>query len=131
GLREVAARPYRVLSGGERQRLGLALALVGRPELVVLDEPTAGMDPAARAGTRELIGGLRRSGVTVLMTTHALADVEALADRVAILAGGRIVAEGPPASIAGAAGADLTISFGRRLGEDEIADVMRVMTSAI
>jgi ABC-2 type transport system ATP-binding protein len=131
GLREVAARPYRVLSGGERQRLALALALVGRPELVILDEPTSGMDPAARAGARELIAGLRRSGVTVLMTTHDLTDVEALADRVAILVGGRIVAEGPPMSIAGIAGADLTASFGRGLGGDEIADVIRVMTSAI
>ena len=76
---------YKVLSGGQKQRLGLALALVGRPELVVLDEPTAGMDPAAKAATRTLIGDLRAAGVTVLLTTHDLADVERLADRLALI----------------------------------------------
>ena len=99
GLAAVAGVRYRVLSGGQRQRLALALALVGRPELVLLDEPTAGMDPAAKASTRELVAELRDSGVTVLLTTHELADVERLADRIVIMAGGRIVAAG---SLAGA-----------------------------
>ncbi len=94
GLVDVATTRYRVLSGGQRQRLGLALALVGRPELVLLDEPTAGMDPAAKAATRELIGSLREAGVTVLLTTHELADVERLADGIAIVDRGRIVATG-------------------------------------
>jgi ABC-2 type transport system ATP-binding protein len=94
GLVAAADVRYRVLSGGQRQRLGLALALVGRPELVVLDEPTAGMDPAAKAATRELLVELRASGVTVLLTTHELADVERLADRIVIIAEGRVVAVG-------------------------------------
>jgi ABC-2 type transport system ATP-binding protein len=99
GLRDVASTRYRVLSGGQRQRLGLALALVGRPELLVLDEPTAGLDPAAKAATRALIADLRSQGTTVLLTTHELADVERLADRVAIIDRGRLVALGTPAEL--------------------------------
>ncbi|HYH93300.1 MAG TPA: ABC transporter ATP-binding protein, partial [Candidatus Saccharimonadales bacterium] len=82
GLRAVAATPYRHLSGGERQRLALAVALVGRPEVALLDEPTAGMDPEARAATRELVHGMRADGVAILMTSHDLTDVERLADRI-------------------------------------------------
>ena len=100
-LRRVAGTRYRRLSGGERQRLGLALALVGRPELLVLDEPTAGMDPAAKQATRERIDALRTAGTTILLTTHELADVERLADRVAILDRGRIVAVGTPGELTG------------------------------
>jgi ABC-2 type transport system ATP-binding protein len=99
GLRAVAATRYRRVSGGEKQRLALGLALIGRPELLVLDEPTAGMDPAARAATRDLIAGLRKAGVTILLTTHDLGDVERLADRVAVLDRGRIVALGTPAEL--------------------------------
>jgi len=99
GLRESATTRVKVLSGGQRQRLGLALALVGRPELVVLDEPTAGMDPEAKAATRALIGELRAAGVTVLLTTHDLADVERLADRIALIDRGRLVALGSPAEL--------------------------------
>jgi ABC-2 type transport system ATP-binding protein len=86
----------RRLSGGERQRLSLAIALVGEPEVLILDEPTAGMDPEARRSTRELIADLRREGRTILLTTHDLGDVEDLADRVAILHRGRIVADETP-----------------------------------
>ena len=96
GLGDVAGTRARRLSGGERQRLSLALALAGDPEVLILDEPTAGMDPEARRVTRELIAGLRDGGRTVLLTTHDLGDVEALADRVAILHHGRIVADAPP-----------------------------------
>ena len=99
GLADAARTRYRVLSGGQKQRLALALALVGRPELVVLDEPTAGMDPAAKVTTRQLIGELRAAGVTVLLTTHDLADVERLADRVALIDRGRLVALGSPAEL--------------------------------
>jgi ABC-2 type transport system ATP-binding protein len=103
GLDATAGRTrYRRLSGGERQRLGLALALVGRPELVALDEPTAGMDVEGRAATRELLGTLRGDGVTVLLTSHDLGDVEKVADRIAILDRGRIVALGSPAELASA-----------------------------
>jgi ABC-2 type transport system ATP-binding protein len=96
GLAPVADTRVRRLSGGERQRLSLALALIGDPEVLVLDEPTAGMDPAARRDTRDLIAGLRGEGRAILLTTHDLGDVERLADRVAILYGGRIVADAPP-----------------------------------
>ena len=103
GLRAAAETRYRRLSGGERQRLALGLAIIGRPDLLVLDEPTAGMDPAARGATRTLIADLRRAGATILLTTHDLGDVERLADRVAILNQGRIVAIGTPAELTGGA----------------------------
>jgi ABC-2 type transport system ATP-binding protein len=115
GLRMVGRTPVRRLSGGERQRLALALALVGRPELAILDEPTAGMDPAARAVTRDLIRDLREDGVAVLLTTHDLADVERLADRVAILHRGRLVALGTPAEVAASGRALLRVRFARQI----------------
>jgi ABC-2 type transport system ATP-binding protein len=101
-LEQAADTRFRRLSGGERQRLGLALALVGRPELLVLDEPTAGMDPAAKQATRDRIAALRAAGTTILLTTHELSDVERLADHVAVLDRGRIVAYGTPAELTGA-----------------------------
>ena len=107
GLGAVASSRVRRLSGGERQRLSLALALVGDPDVLVLDEPTAGMDPAARRDTRALIASLRGDGRTILLTTHDLGDVEALADRVAILHGGRVVSDQPPSSLTGADDAPL------------------------
>jgi ABC-2 type transport system ATP-binding protein len=100
GLRSVATTPYRRLSGGERQRLAFALALVGRPEVLVLDEPTAGMDPEARAVVRARIATERGSGTAILVTSHELADVERIADRISILVAGRIVASGTPAELA-------------------------------
>ncbi len=103
GLRTVAATPYRRLSGGERQRLSLGVALVGRPDVLVLDEPTAGMDPEARAVTRELVAGLRDAGAAILLTSHDLVDVERLADRVVVIAAGRVLAEGTVADVRGAA----------------------------
>jgi ABC-2 type transport system ATP-binding protein len=109
GLGDVAGTRVRRLSGGERQRLSLALALVGDPEVLILDEPTAGMDPAARRDTRALIASLRGEGRTILLTTHDLGDVEELADRVAILHGGRIVAEDSPRALESAG--DATLRF--------------------
>ena len=104
GLDGVARTRVRRLSGGERQRLALALALIGEPDVLLLDEPTAGMDPEARALTRHLISDLRSQGRAILLTTHDLVDVERLADRVAILHDGRIRAEGTPTELmAGAA----------------------------
>ena len=94
GLAALADQRYRALSGGERQRLGLALALVGRPSVAILDEPTAAMDAAARRSTWELLRGLRDAGSCVLITTHLLDEAEALADRVAIMDAGRLVAVG-------------------------------------
>ena len=117
GLAHVARTPYRRLSGGERQRLALALALVGRPEVLVLDEPTAGMDPEAKASTRSLIAGLRSDGAAVLVTTHELADVERLADRVVVLAQGVVVAAGTPSEILAGASAQLRVRFAAPLSD--------------
>ena len=99
GLTHAATRRYKLLSGGEKQRLALALALVGRPQLLMLDEPTAGMDPAAKATVRALIGDLRAAGRTILLTTHELADVERLADHVVVIDRGRVLAAGTPAEL--------------------------------
>ncbi|WP_392391065.1 ABC transporter ATP-binding protein [Nocardioides sp. LHD-245] len=95
-LHECGRTPYRRLSGGQQQRLGLALALIGRPELVFVDEPTAGMDPQIRRAVWELLEELRTDGVTVVLTTHYLEEAERLADRVHILDRGRLVASGTP-----------------------------------
>jgi ABC-2 type transport system ATP-binding protein len=99
GLMGAARTRFRRLSGGERQRLGLALALVGRPSVIVLDEPTAGMDVEGRAATRELLGRLRAEGVTILLTSHDLTDVERTADRIAMIDRGRLVAIGAPGEL--------------------------------
>jgi ABC-2 type transport system ATP-binding protein len=107
GLRRVARTRFRRLSGGEQQRLGLAVALVGRPELVFLDEPTAGMDTEARHTTWRLIEELRADGVSVLLTTHLLDEAERLADHVVIIDSGVVAATGTPAELTAAAGIDL------------------------
>jgi ABC-2 type transport system ATP-binding protein len=90
----------RQLSGGERRRLDLAMAILGRPEVLFLDEPTAGLDPESRRGTWRLVGRLLESGTTVVLTTHYLAEAEELADRLAIMHRGRIVRMGTPAEVA-------------------------------
>lgn len=99
GLTEARKTTYRRLSGGQQQRLALACAIVGRPELVFLDEPTAGMDAHARLVVWELIEGLRRDGVTVVLTTHQLQEAEELADRIVIIDHGSTVASGTPAEL--------------------------------
>jgi len=99
GLTDSAKTTYRRLSGGQQQRLALACAIVGRPELVFLDEPTAGMDAHARLVVWELIDGLRRDGVTVVLTTHQLQEAEELADRIVIIDRGSTVASGTPAEL--------------------------------
>jgi ABC-2 type transport system ATP-binding protein len=96
GLGPALRTTYRRLSGGQRRRLDLALAIVGRPELVFLDEPTAGLDPQARRATWDLVKELRDSGVTVVLTTHHMDEAERLSDWVAIMHRGRVVAEGTP-----------------------------------
>jgi ABC-2 type transport system ATP-binding protein len=94
GLASVASLPFRRLSGGQQQRLSLAMAIVGRPELVFLDEPTAGLDPQARQATWDLIRCLRADGVTVVLTTHLMDEAAQLADDVVILDRGTVVARG-------------------------------------
>ncbi|MFI9205808.1 ABC transporter ATP-binding protein [Streptomyces sp. NPDC053048] len=102
GLSGRAGVRIKQLSGGERRRLDLALALLGRPEVLFLDEPTTGLDPEARHTTWELVRRLREEGTTVLLTTHYLEEAEALADRLAIMREGQIVATGTPAEVIGA-----------------------------
>lgn len=105
GLSDVTRVPVRRLSGGQVQRLSLAMALIGRPELLFLDEPTAGLDPQARRLVWDLLGAVRRDGVTVVLTTHLLDEAELLADRVVIVDHGRVLAEGTPTELtAGGAG---------------------------
>jgi ABC-2 type transport system ATP-binding protein len=99
GLDELGRKPYRALSGGQQQRLKLAMAVVGRPELVFLDEPTAGLDPQARRFTWDLVARLRADGVAVLLTTHYMDEAERLADHLVVLDRGRIVAAGTPAEL--------------------------------
>jgi ABC-2 type transport system ATP-binding protein len=101
GLVEAARTRYRRLSGGQKRRLALAVALVGNPQLVFLDEPTTGMDPQARLATWDIIRELKQSGVTVLLTTHLMDEAERLADRVAIIDHGRLIALDTPAGLTG------------------------------
>jgi ABC-2 type transport system ATP-binding protein len=99
GLHDCGRTPYRRLSGGQQQRLGLAMAVIGRPEVVFVDEPTAGMDPLARRTTWELLEELRRDGVTVVLTTHYMDEAERLADHIHIIDQGRLIASGSPSEL--------------------------------
>ncbi|HEV2450698.1 MAG TPA: ABC transporter ATP-binding protein [Streptosporangiaceae bacterium] len=101
GLAGLERRKVRTLSGGQKRRLDLALALIGSPELLYLDEPTTGFDPAARHDAWQLVRQLRAAGTTILLTTHDMAEAQALADRVILLNHGSVVAEGPPAALGG------------------------------
>jgi ABC-2 type transport system ATP-binding protein len=104
GLTGVAQTKFKGLSGGQQQRLSLAVAVIGRPELVFLDEPTAGMDPQARHATWDVVSALRADGVAVVLTTHFMEEAERLSDRVVIIDGGRTVASGTPSELTGSAG---------------------------
>ena len=115
GLEEKSGARVKTLSGGQKRRLDLGVALVGDPELIFLDEPTTGFDPAARRAAWEMIRSLRSLGKTVLLTTHYLDEAEQLADRVAVLREGRIVREGTPAELTGGS-TETEIRF-RRNGE--------------
>ncbi|WP_370022364.1 ABC transporter ATP-binding protein [Planotetraspora sp. GP83] len=111
GLTESANKRIRQLSGGQRRRVDVALGVIGRPELLFLDEPTTGFDPEARRNFWELIEGLAHDGTTIVLTTHYLEEAETLADRVAVIARGRIVAEGDPATLGGRATAKARVSW--------------------
>jgi ABC-2 type transport system ATP-binding protein len=118
GLAEKADVRVRTLSGGQLRRLDLALALVGDPELIFLDEPTTGFDPAARRQAWETIRGLRELGKSILLTTHYMEEAQRLSDRIAILGGGRIVATGTPEELLSGHGV-VEIRF-RRNGEETV-----------
>ncbi|MFH9656149.1 ABC transporter ATP-binding protein [Streptomyces anulatus] len=117
GLADCGRTTYRRLSGGQQQRLSLAMAVVGRPELVFLDEPTAGLDPQARRSTWDLVRELRADGVSVVLTTHFMDEAEALADDVAIIDAGRVIARGSPEQLC-RGGAENTLRFTGRPGLD-------------
>ncbi|MFF4605627.1 ABC transporter ATP-binding protein [Streptomyces sp. NPDC001339] len=117
GLGSCGRTPYRRLSGGQQQRLALAMAVVGRPELVFLDEPTAGLDPQARHATWDLVRELRADGVSCVLTTHFMDEAEQLADDVAIIDGGRVIAQGTPEELC-RGGAENSLRFTGRPGLD-------------
>jgi ABC-2 type transport system ATP-binding protein len=120
GLVELASRRVLRLSGGQQRRLDVALGLIGRPDVLFLDEPTTGLDPTARRQAWETVRGVRDSGTTVVLTTHYLDEAEALADRVLILTGGRVVADAPPQCVGGR---DRTHTLSFRPHADDLADL--------
>ena len=146
GLGDCGRTPYRRLSGGQQQRLKLALALVGRPELVFVDEPTAGMDPAARRTTWELLEQLRSDGVTVVLTTHHMDEAERLADHVHVIDHGRLIASGSPLELTRGGTSTIRLvvtkpfpegspeslqaALGRRLEVQEVSEVSLLITGA-
>ncbi|MGZ6588153.1 MAG: ABC transporter ATP-binding protein [Solirubrobacteraceae bacterium] len=132
GLQDKRSARVKTLSGGQRRRLDLALALVGDPDLIFLDEPTTGFDPAARHGAWQLVKSLRGLGRTIILTSHYMDEVQHLADRAIVLAGGRIIAEGTPDSLGGSAALHTQIRF--RLSDAAVAGELpeqlgRVVTS--
>jgi len=122
GLDGLERRKVRSLSGGQKRRLDLALGLIGNPELLFLDEPTTGFDPAARRDAWDLVRSLRAAGMSILLTTHDMDEAQALADRVALLSGGVVVAEGPPAALGGGDAQRSRVTFALPPGY-EIADL--------
>jgi ABC-2 type transport system ATP-binding protein len=132
GLEDKRRARVRTLSGGQRRRLDLALALVGDPDLIFLDEPTTGFDPAARRGAWQLIDSLRRVGRTIVLTSHYMDEVQHLADRAVVIMNGRIVAEGRPDSLGGSGPRPSVISFRLPAGVtyDQLpGDLRRVVAS--
>ena len=133
GLSDRAGSIASRLSGGQRRRLDVALALIGDPELLFLDEPTTGFDPSARRAAWEMISGLRELGVTVFLTTHYMDEAEHLADRVAVIAQGQIVAEGTPATLAGReqAPAEIRFSLPSAATVDELPAPVRAAVASV
>jgi ABC-2 type transport system ATP-binding protein len=126
GLGDVQRTPYRRLSGGEKRRLSLALALVGRPDVAFLDEPTAGMDLEGRATTWVVIDELRARGTSVVLTTHLLDEAERVADRVAILHHGRLAALGPLAELTAGRVRELEFTVSSAIDPNELAEALGV-----
>ena len=129
GLDERAGALTGQLSGGQRRRLDVALALIGDPELIFLDEPTTGFDPAARRATWDVIAGLRNLGKTIFLTTHYMDEAEWLADRIAVIAAGRIVAQGTPGTLGGRdrMGAAISFALPDRVGPLDLPASLRAL----
>jgi ABC-2 type transport system ATP-binding protein len=127
GLEEKTDARAAQLSGGQRRRLDVALALVGDPELIFLDEPTTGFDPSARRNAWSVIAGLRDLGKTVFLTTHYMDEAENLADRIAVIAAGQIVAEGTPGTLGGRGRMPATVRFTLPdgVGADALPETLR------
>jgi ABC-2 type transport system ATP-binding protein len=139
GLTEKRNTRYKKLSGGQKQRLSIALALIGRPRIAVLDELTTGLDPAARRGTWALIEDIRAKGVTIVLVSHFMEEAERLCDRVAVIEAGRVAAVGSPAGLAGRLGGEQRIHFrpsgpldGRLLADlPEVTSVTRTADTVV
>jgi ABC-2 type transport system ATP-binding protein len=131
GLEEKADAQGAELSGGQRRRLDVALGLIGDPELIFLDEPTTGFDPSARRTAWHVIEGLRALGKTVFLTTHYMDEAENLADRIAVIAGGQIVAEGTPGTLGGrnAMAATIRFTLPAGVGADDLPAELRELLS--
>src|SRR4051794_212642 len=130
GLTGQADTPGVALWGGQRRRLDVALALVGDPELIFLDEPTTGFDPAARRAAWDVVAGLRALGKTVFLTTHYMDEAERLADRIAVIVAGEIVASGTPATLGGRERMDARIRFSPPPGAEPLPDALRRLAVA-
>jgi ABC-2 type transport system ATP-binding protein len=134
GLAEAARRRVGAMSKGMQQRLGIAQALVGDPRLLLLDEPTSALDPAGRRTVRRLLEGLRARGVSVLLNSHLLSEVELVCDRVAIIARGEVVAAGTPEQLSRPSGVEIETAAGTRLFErarrEEVPGIVRDLVAA-
>jgi ABC-2 type transport system ATP-binding protein len=131
GLLEARARRVEAMSKGMQQRLGIAQALVGSPRVLLLDEPTSALDPVGRRVVRTLLEELRRRGVSVLLNSHLLSEIELVCDRVVILLGGRVVAAGAPAELARPRGIEIETDRGRRVVDGGRDDVPRIVETLV
>ena len=134
GLGDARDRKVEAMSKGMQQRLGIAQALVGQPRLLLLDEPTSALDPVGRRAVRELLEELRRRGISVLLNSHLLSEVELVCDRVAIIARGRLVASGSPADLGRARGVEVETDAGIRVvadaGRDDVPRIVADLVAA-
>jgi ABC-2 type transport system ATP-binding protein len=122
GLADASGRRVEAMSKGMQQRLGIAQSLVGTPRLLLLDEPTSALDPAGRRTVRELLEELRSRGISVLLNSHLLSEIELVCDRVTILSGGEVVAAGAPSELARARGVEVETASGKRVFEDALRE---------
>ena len=131
GLPDAAALRVERMSKGMQQRLGIAQAMVGGPRILLLDEPTSALDPAGRRTVRDLMEGLRAEGVSVLLNTHLLSEVELVCDRVVIIDHGQVVSEGRPADLARGRGVKLQLGSGERVVDGAREDVPRIVAELV